>query len=108
MAVRPLLNVPREVRAGVAFEVRILIQHAMETGFRRDAMGMVVAQDIINRFDCSVDGEEVFSATLHPAISANPYLAFSVKLLRSGTMVLRWVDDRGVEARESVAIVVVG
>ena len=85
--VRPLLNVPREVRAGVAFEVRILIQHPMETGFRRDAMGLVVAQDIINRFECSVDGEEVFSATLHPAISANPYLAFSARLARSGTMV---------------------
>ena len=104
MAVRPLLNVAREVRAGVAFEVRILIPHAMETGFRRDAMGMVVAQDIINRFECSVDGEEVFSATLHPAISANPYLAFSAKLQRSGTMVLRWVDDRGVEGGESVDI----
>lgn len=102
--VRPLLNVPREVRAGVAFEVRILIPHAMETGFRRDAMGMVVAQDIINRFECSVDGEEVFSATLHPAISANPYLAFSARLERSGTMVLRWVDDRGEEGREEVSI----
>ena len=105
---RPLLNVPREVRAGVAFEVRILIPHVMETGFRRDAMGMVVAQDIISRFECSVDGEEVFSATLHPAISANPYLTFSAKLEHSGTMVLRWVDDRGVEASESVGIMVVG
>ena len=102
--VRPLLNVPRQVRAGVAFEVRILIQHAMETGFRRDAMGMVVGQDIINRFECAVDGEEVFSATLHPAISANPYLAFSARLERSGTMVLRWVDDRGGEGMEEVSI----
>lgn len=104
MAVRPLLNVPREVRAGVAFEVRILIPHVMETGFRRDAMGVVVAQDIINRFECLVDGEEVFSATLHPAISANPYLTFSARLARSGTMVLRWVDDRGVEGTEKVEI----
>ena len=106
--VKPLLNVPREVKAGVAFDVRILIQHPMETGLRRDAMGRAVAQDIINRFDCTVDGEEVFSATLHPAISANPYLAFSAKLARGGTMVLRWVDDQGVEGRESVAIAVVG
>jgi len=105
--VRPLLNVPREVRAGVAFDVRILIQHPMETGLRRDAMGLVVPQDVINRFECAVDGQEVFSATLHPAISANPYLAFSAKLVRSGTMVLRWVDDHGVEASESVAITVV-
>jgi sulfur-oxidizing protein SoxZ len=104
MDVKPLLSVPREVKAGEPFDVRILIQHPMETGFRRDAVGGVVAQHIIHSFECTVDGEEVFAATFHPAISANPYLVFSAKLARSGTMVLRWVDDHGVEARESVAI----
>ena len=108
MAVRPLLSVPPQVRAGEPFEVRILIQHPMETGFRRDSMGRTVAQDIINRFECSVDGQDVFSATLHPAISANPYLVFSARLARSGTMLLRWVDDQGAEAQESVAIAVAG
>jgi thiosulfate oxidation carrier complex protein SoxZ len=108
MAVRPLLSVPPQIRAGEAFEVRILIQHPMETGFRRDSMGRTVAQDIINRFECSVDGQDVFSATLHPAISANPYLVFSARLAHSGTMLLRWVDDQGTEGRESVAIAVIG
>lgn len=108
MTIRPLLNVPRQVRAGEAFEVRILIQHPMETGFRRDSMGRTVAQDIINRFECSVDGVEVFSATLHPAISANPYLVFSARMARSGTMLLRWVDDQGAEGQESVDITVAG
>jgi thiosulfate oxidation carrier complex protein SoxZ len=101
---RPLLNVPREVKAGESFEVRILIQHPMETGFRRDAVGAVVPRDIIHRFECTVEGEEVFSATLHPAVSANPYLVFTARLERSGTMVLRWVDDAGVAAEERVAI----
>jgi sulfur-oxidizing protein SoxZ len=107
MAVKPLLSVPREVKAGVPFEVRILIQHPMETGFRRDAMGGVIARDIIHTFECSVDGEEVFAARLEPAIAANPYLAFSARLKKSGTMLLRWVDDRGVEAQERVDIRVV-
>lgn len=107
MAVKPLLSVPREVKAGVPFEVRILIQHPMETGFRRDAMGGVIARDIIHTFECSVDGEEVFAARLEPAIAANPYLVFSARLKKSGTMLLRWVDDRGVEAQERVDIRVV-
>jgi len=101
---RPLLNVPREVKAGQSFEVRILIQHPMESGFRRDAMGEAVPRDIIHRFECTVEGEEVFSATLHPAVSANPYLVFTARLERSGTMLLRWVDDAGVIAEERVAI----
>jgi sulfur-oxidizing protein SoxZ len=101
---RPLLSVPRSVKAGEVFEVRILIQHPMENGLRRDAMGQVIPRDIIHSFECSVDGEAVFAATLHPAVSANPFLAFQVKLARSGTMLLRWVDDRGAEGRETVAI----
>jgi thiosulfate oxidation carrier complex protein SoxZ len=99
-----LLNVPRKVKTGEAFEVRILIRHPMETGLRHDAMGREVPRDIIHSFECSVDGEAVFAATLHPAISANPFLAFRAKLARSGTMVLRWVDDQGREGREAVAI----
>jgi sulfur-oxidizing protein SoxZ len=49
----------------------------------------------------------VFAARLEPAIAANPYLAFSARLERSGTMLLRWVDDHGVEAQERVDIRVV-
>ena len=104
MAIRPLLNVPKVVKPGVAFEVRILIQHPMENGLRRDAMGREIPRDIIHSFECSVDGVEVFSATLHPAISANPFLSFQARLAKSGTMLLRWVDDHGAEGRETVAI----
>lgn len=104
--VRPLLNVPRSVGRGVAFEVKILIQHPMESGQRRDPVGGIIARDIIHTFECSVDGELVFAATLHPAIAANPFFAFDAMLERSGTMRLRWVDDHGVEDSESIAILV--
>ena len=104
--VRPLLNVPRSVARGAPFEVKILIQHPMESGQRRDTMGRPIARDIIHTFECSVDGELVFAATLHPAIAANPYFAFSAVLQASGTMKLRWVDDHGAEDSESVAIAV--
>jgi sulfur-oxidizing protein SoxZ len=104
---KPLLSVPREVKAGIPFDVRILIQHPMETGFRRDPVGGTIPRNIIHSFICTVDGQEVFSATLHPAISANPYLVFPAKLARSGTMLLRWVDDGGEEGQERVDIRVV-
>jgi sulfur-oxidizing protein SoxZ len=107
MATKPLLSVPREVKAGVPFDVRILIQHPMETGFRRDPVGGTIRRNIIHSFFCTVDGEEVFSATFHPAISANPYLVFPARLSRSGTMLLRWVDDGGEEGEARVDIRVV-
>ena len=102
--VRPLLSIPRRVAAGVPFEVKILIQHPMETGQRRDAMGQTIPRDIIHSFRCTADGELVFAATLHPAISANPYLAFSAVLERSATLELRWIDpEQHVALRDDLA-----
>ena len=102
--VRPLVNVPRRIVAGEAFEVRILIQHPMESGQRRDAMGAAIPRDIIHSFEATFEGELVFAATLYPAIAANPFLSFSAVVSRSGTLVMRWLDDHGAEDSESVAI----
>ena len=37
----------------------------------------------------------MFSADWHPAISANPYMAFFMKAEESGTLELSWTDDNG-------------
>ena len=47
---------------------------------------------------------EVFSAELHPAISANPYLAFHIIAIESGTLEFRWRGDNGFEAVETARI----
>ena len=105
---RTLLTVPPTARRGEVIEVKALIAHPMETGYRPDDSGKLLLRNIIRRFACRYNGELVFSAELYPAISANPYLVFSVRLAQSGTMLLRWVDDQGSEGRESVAIAVTG
>ncbi|MEQ8659625.1 MAG: thiosulfate oxidation carrier complex protein SoxZ, partial [Gammaproteobacteria bacterium] len=74
---KPRVKVPKKVKAGEPFEVKVLISHKMESGQRVDeATGQKIPRMIINRFEARLDGELVFSATLYPAISANPYLAF--------------------------------
>jgi sulfur-oxidizing protein SoxZ len=103
---RTLLNVPKQVRKGEPFEVKILISHPMESGQRRDARGQPIPRDIINRFVCSYDGEEVFRAELFPAIAANPFLAFHAVVEKSGTMSMAWVDDDGTVQSQSMAIAV--
>lgn len=103
---RALIRVPKQVKAGEPFEVRVLLSHPMESGQRRDERGEVVPRMIINRFACTLDGEEVFSAELFPAIAANPYLAFHVVAERSGTLTLAWTDDAGATGLETVAVTV--
>lgn len=103
---RVLLNVPKSVAKDAFFDVKILISHPMESGQRRDDQGQVIPRKIINRFVCALDGEEVFSADLFPAIAANPFLAFSVRAGKSGTLSMTWVDDDGHVQSELVAVTV--
>jgi sulfur-oxidizing protein SoxZ len=84
-----------EVKKGDVVEVKALIEHAMESGLRRDASGAPVPRKILNRFVCTVAGRLVFAADLEPAVSANPYLQFKFRALESGPVVLTWTDDDG-------------
>ena len=56
---------------------------------------MAIPRDIINRFVCTYNGEEVFRAELFPAIAANPFIAFCTVATDSGEIVFSWTDDHG-------------
>ena len=99
------IQVPAMVKRNEAFEVRVLIQHPMETGFRRDAEGRAVTKNVINRLVCNVNGAEQFRAEMDSGVAANPYLQFFVVADRSGEIVALsdrdawfaypfWEDDR--------------
>ena len=103
---KPLINVPRQAKRGEAIEIKTLIRHHMETGFRADATGALIARDIINRFTCTYNGVEVFRADLFPAIAANPFLAFFTVATESGTLKFSWTDDIGAVQTETVQITV--
>ena len=85
----------KEAKKGDLVEVKALVQHIMETGQRKDAQGQTIPRKILNKFTCTVNGKEVFSADFEPAVSANPYIQFKFKAQESGPVVLTWTDDDG-------------
>ena len=101
---RALITVPKTARRGEVIEIRALIGHPMETGYRPGADGKVLARDIIRRFVCRYNGAQVFGAELHQAISANPYLAFHTVATESGTLEFRWEGDNGFLQTETAAL----
>lgn len=103
---RALVNVPKTARAGDIVEIRAMIAHPMETGYRQGPNGAMIPRNIIRRFVCTYDGAEVFAADFHPAVSANPYLAFSTRATTSGTLTFAWTDDAGLTQTASAEIVV--
>ena len=104
MAVRALLNVPAGIRIGDVIDVRATVQHPMETGFRAGSEGQILARNLVRRVEGRFDGELFFAADLHPAISANPYLAFALRVTASGLLTVTWQGDGSFSHSESVRI----
>lgn len=92
---RTLIHMPETARKGEVIEVRAMIAHPMETGYRPGADGRVLPRDIIRRFACRYNGDTVFAAELHPAIAANPYLAFFIAAQDTGVLEFEWQGDNG-------------
>jgi sulfur-oxidizing protein SoxZ len=103
---RAIINMPSQAKRGEVIEIRALIGHPMETGYRVGAEGQVLKRDILRRFICRYNGEQVFAAELHPAIAANPYIAFHTVATGSGTLSFTWEGDNGFAQTETMPIAV--
>lgn len=104
MATRAVITLPASTKADEAFEVRVTVAHAMETGYRSSDEGARLPRNLVRRFECRLDGELVFAADLFAAVSANPYLAFWLRVQRSGELSFAWRGDNGFEHRETRAL----
>ena len=101
------VQVPPSVKRGEPFEVRVLVQHPMETGFRRDLDGQSIPINIVDRMTARLGDREIFSAELGSGMAANPYIAFYAVAPASGEIVVEWSDDRGEKGRVTTMVNVV-
>src|ERR1700722_13354177 len=96
----------KQVKKGETVDVKTLVSHIMETGFRHSPYGKLIPRMIINSFTCELNGKFVFGCDLESAVSANPYFEFKFKPGESGTLTFTWIDDEGVriEATETIKV----
>ncbi|MFO1306866.1 MAG: thiosulfate oxidation carrier complex protein SoxZ [Burkholderiales bacterium] len=86
----------RATLAGDATEVKVLMNHEMETGQRKDSQGRTVPAWFIQNVTATWNGKTVLSAQWGPAISKNPFLSFKFKGGAKGEKVqVTWVDTKG-------------
>ncbi|UCH47079.1 MAG: thiosulfate oxidation carrier complex protein SoxZ [Betaproteobacteria bacterium] len=100
------LRVPKKARRGDVIEIRVMVEHPMESGFRHDNVGKLVPRHIATDFYCRYNGREVFRAILHPAVSTNPYFSFYLVAQETGELVFSWADDRGGTVTETAQLTV--
>jgi sulfur-oxidizing protein SoxZ len=103
---RSLIKVSPNPRRGEVMEIKTLISHEMETGFRHTNTGTAIPRDIITTFVATYNGEEIFAAQLYPAIAANPFITFYTVARDSGVLEFRWTGDNGYAVSEQVKITV--
>lgn len=96
MALAPArVSMPAEAKAGDVIEIKALIRHPMETGYRVDSRGQPIPRHIVTRFTAVYDGEEVFRMEMTQGVAANPFIAFHTVATQSGELVFTWEDERG-------------
>lgn len=105
-APRIRLSVPPMALAGETVEIRTIIGHPMETGLRHNVQGLLIPVRIAEWFRCFANGAEVFTVKLEPAIAANPYFAFPLKLEKTTLLRFEWIDTTSEVYADEATIVV--
>ena len=103
---RTLVTMPASAKKGDIIEIRIIVQHDMESGFRHTETGQRIPRDIIRDFRCTYNGVEIFRTELHPGMGANPMIIFTTVAAESGTLEFKWSGDDGYASSTSRKLVV--
>ena len=90
---------PMKVRAtlkGDTGDIRVLMNHPMETGQRKDGSGKIVPMHFIQNVEVKVNGRTVVEGQISQAVSRNPVFSFRVKGVKAGDKVeVSWLDNKG-------------
>jgi sulfur-oxidizing protein SoxZ len=102
------MSAPIKIRAqiqGETADVRILMQHPMETGQRKDENGQTVPMNFIQNFTVSLNGKAVIDGQLNTSISRNPLFTFKARGIKAGDKLsVTWTDNLG-ERRQDDTVV---
>jgi sulfur-oxidizing protein SoxZ len=87
----------RATMAGDVADVKVLMNHVMETGLRKDSKtGQLIPAHYITDVTASINGVKVLDASMSGGVSKNPYLGFKVKGPKTGDkVVVNWTDNQG-------------
>ncbi len=102
------ITIPPEIKRGAVVPVRVVILHAMETGYRFDIHGKNIPKNVIHTLTARYQEEIIFRAEMGSGMSANPSLQFHFVAGKSGELIFDWRDDNGQIGTQRVMVSVVG
>ncbi|MEO7116132.1 MAG: thiosulfate oxidation carrier complex protein SoxZ [Caldimonas sp.] len=89
------MRIRAQAKDGIT-DVRVLMAHPMETGFRKDSSGKIIPAHFISDVKATSGGKTVLTAKWGQAVSQNPFLQFRFKGANPGDKItITWVDNKG-------------
>ena len=99
---------PMKMRAtlGQGFtDVRVLMNHPMETGQRKDIDGKLVPVHFIQEMSVRVNGRTLLEGQISQAVSRNPVFSFRLQGVKAGDKLeIAWLDNRGERSQAEAAV----
>lgn len=90
---------------GEVTDIRILMQHPMETGLRKDDKGQRFPQHFIQTFTVSLNGKPIIDGQLNTSISKNPLFAFKARGIKIGDKLsVAWKDNIGEQRQDETTV----
>jgi sulfur-oxidizing protein SoxZ len=101
------INIIGSPMVGQQVEVKVLIGHPMETGYRLcDGGNERIPKNIIDKVTIRLNQEIVLQAELGTGIAANPLFSIFVTVPSGAAMIsVDWEDDQGVKGRAEKLLV---
>jgi sulfur-oxidizing protein SoxZ len=95
----------RAQNQGEITDLRILLQHPMETGQRKDDQGQTLPAHFIQTFSVSHNGKPMIDGQLNTSISKNPLFAFKARGIKAGDkLTVSWQDNTGEKRQDEIII----
>lgn len=95
----------RATMDGGAADVKVLIQHPMETGLMKDKNDKLIPAHFINQVVATLNGKTVLEAQWGVGIAKNPFIGFRVKGAKSGDKIaVNAVDNLGTKFDGEVVV----
>ncbi len=99
---------PMRIRAKLKddlVEVKILIQHVMETGLRKGPDGTKIPPHFIETLTAKYEGKVVLDTVMGIAVSKDPFVSFKFKGgAKGGKLSVTWVDNMGDTRTDNVVV----
>ncbi len=102
---RAIVRVPRRIKKGQIFKIQMVITHPMETGLRKDKKtGKLIPAHYLTKVEFLFNGKKISRVRTGPGVSKNPYFAIKMRAVETGTLTIRYEDNKGGKWEKEVKV----